>query len=91
MSTLQVELVAADRTVWTGEAGAVFARSIEGDLGILPGHTPMLAVLVAGQVRVETGGATQDVQIDSGFLSVDRDRVTIVAERVDASSLSPNS
>ena len=57
MSTLQVELVAADRKVWEGEATQVSARSIDGDLGILPGHTPILAVLVEGDVRIHAEGA----------------------------------
>lgn len=88
MSALQVELVAADRKVWEGEAQSVSARSIEGDLGILPGHTPLLGVLIQGEVRVVTsGGGTESVTIDGGFLSVDQDRVVIVADRVDAGSL----
>ena len=45
MAALQVELVAADRAVWSGAADMVSARSIEGELGILPGHTPTLLVL----------------------------------------------
>lgn len=88
MSALQVELVAADRKVWSGEARSVRARSTEGDLGVLPGHTPLLAVLVGGEVSIDTGSARETATIDAGFLSVDHDRVTIVAEKVDASSLS---
>lgn len=87
MSPLQVELVAADRKVWAGEATAVFARTMNGELGILPGHTPLLGVLVTGDLRFDTGGGRQTVQVDSGFLSVDHDRVTVVADSVDASSL----
>jgi len=84
---LQVELVAADRKVWEGEASQVSARSIEGDLGILPGHQPLLCVLAEGEVRVNSGGSWRAAQIDGGFLSVDHDRVTIVAESVDASGM----
>ena len=87
MSALQVELVAADRMVWRGEATFVRARSIEGELGVMPGHTPLLGVLVEGDVIIETGGSRQSVTIDSGFLSIDHDRVTIVAAQVDASGL----
>jgi F-type H+-transporting ATPase subunit epsilon len=85
VSTLQVELVAADRKVWEGEADMVVARTVDGELGILPGHTPLLGVLVEGEVRVKSGGGSQSATIDSGFLSVDRDKVIIVAESVDAS------
>lgn len=87
MSALQVELVAADRMVWQGEASFVRARSIEGELGIMPNHSPLLGVLVEGEVTIVTGGSRQAVTIDSGFLSVDHDRVTIVAAQVDASGL----
>lgn len=87
MSALQVELVAADRRVWSGEAQMVSARSIDGDLGILPGHTPLLGVLVSGEVRIQTGGGTETVTIDSGFLSVDQDKVVVVADSVDAGNL----
>lgn len=88
MSELQVELVAADRQVWQGEASMVSARSTDGDLGIMPGHTPLLAVLAAGEVRIQTAGRAESVTIDSGFLSVDHDRVVIVADNVDAAGLS---
>ena len=88
MSQLHVELVAADRKVWEGEARQVSARTMEGELGILPGHTPLLGILVEGDVRIEsTSGQVHTAAIDSGFLSVEHDRVTIVAEAVDASSI----
>jgi F-type H+-transporting ATPase subunit epsilon len=88
VSTLQVELVAADRKVWEGEADMVIARTVDGELGVLPGHTPLLGVLVEGEVRIKSGQGSQAVTVDGGFLSVDRDKVIIVAEAVDASSLS---
>jgi F-type H+-transporting ATPase subunit epsilon len=88
VSQLLVELVAADRKVWEGEARMVSARSIDGELGILPGHTPLLGILVSGDIRImSTEGTSQKATIDSGFLSVDHDRVTIVAEAVDASEM----
>ncbi len=88
MSQLHVELVAADRKVWEGDAKQVTARTIDGELGILQGHTPLLGVLVSGDVRIETmSGQIHAATIDSGFLSVDHDRVTIVAEAVDASRI----
>jgi F-type H+-transporting ATPase subunit epsilon len=88
MSPLYVELVAADHKVWEGEAKQVSARTVEGELGILPGHTPLLGILVSGDVRIESmAGQTHVATIDSGFLSVDHDRVTIVAEAVEASRI----
>lgn len=88
MSALHVELVAADRMVWEGEASSVSARSTEGELGILPGHSPLLGVLVTGEVRITpSGGGAESVTIDGGFLSVDADRVVIVADSVDAGNL----
>ncbi|MFM6849415.1 MAG: F0F1 ATP synthase subunit epsilon [Terrabacter sp.] len=91
MSSLKVEMVAADRKVWEGEAKFVRARSISGELGILPGHTPLLGVLVEGEVAIESlEGDRRTVTVDGGFLSVDSDVVTIVAEHVDASSMQAN-
>lgn len=81
---LTVDLVAADRTVWSGEASAVLARTLDGELGVLPGHTPLLGVLAPGEVRikgVEGDGITATV--DGGFLSVENDRVLVVAEGVE--------
>ena len=51
---LQVELVAADRLVWSGEATMVIARTAEGDIGILRNHAPVLSVLVEGVVEIQT-------------------------------------
>jgi F-type H+-transporting ATPase subunit epsilon len=88
LSQLNVELVAADRKVWEGEASQISARTVEGEMGILPGHTPLLGILVTGEVRIHSkAGQVHTASIDSGFLSVDHDRVTIVAEAVDASRI----
>ena len=83
MSSLNVDLVAADRKVWSGEASMVRARTAEGEIGIMPGHTPLLGVLIEGDVIIHaTEGGDQTARIDGGFLSVDHDSVTIVAETV---------
>lgn len=85
MSSLNVELVAADRKVWSGEASMVRARTQEGEIGIMPGHTPLLGVLIVGDVIISgaEGGESRSAHIDGGFLSVDHDTVTIVAETVE--------
>lgn len=83
MAVLQVELVAADRTVWRGEASMVLARTTDGELGVLPGHTPLLGVLVEGEVRISPStGEVLSADVGGGFLSVDHDRVVVVAESV---------
>ena len=86
MAVLQVELVAADRRVWDGEASMVIARTLEGELGVLPGHTPLLGVLGQGQVRITTDSGVITVDVDGGFMSVDHDRVTLVTETADVTS-----
>lgn len=90
MATLKVELVAADQTIWSGEASAVMARTTEGELGVMPGHTPLLGVLAPGEVRV-TGadGEVVHAQVDGGFLSVENNRVLVVAEGVSLGEAAP--
>ena len=56
--------------------------------GILPGHTPLLGVLVSGDVVIHGEGGEQTTTIDSGFISVEHDRVTIIAESVGAAGQS---
>ena len=80
---LQVELVAADRRVWGGEATMVTARTLDGSIGILAGHAPLLALLADGPVSISaSSGTTIVADVDSGFLSVDHDLVTLVAQHV---------
>ncbi|CBT75483.1 MULTISPECIES: F0F1 ATP synthase subunit epsilon [Glutamicibacter] len=81
MAELQVEIVAADHFVWSGAAKLVKARSVDGEIGVLPGHVPMLSVLAAGDLEIEPISESRfSVQIDGGFFSVDSDRVVIVAD-----------
>ena len=81
-AALQVELVAADRTVWSGRASMVLARTTEGDVGILANHAPVLSVLVPGVVDIHAEGEDHVVAaVDGGFLSVAGNRVSILAER----------
>lgn len=80
---LTVEIVAPDRVLWSGEASFVSAPSVEGSLGLLPGHEPLLSLLGKGTVKVVTvAGADWTVDISRGFVSFDHDSVTIVARPV---------
>lgn len=84
---MNVELVAPDRKIWSGEAEMVIARTTEGDIGILPGHEPVLGVLVESPVRIKHGEGEELVAaVHGGFLSVTRDSVSILAEIVELST-----
>ena len=79
-SSLKVSLVSADAEIWTGEATLVVAKTVEGEIGIMPGHEPILAILAEGQVRItELNGTKVLANAQDGFLSMDRNQVTIVA------------
>ncbi|WP_431711715.1 F0F1 ATP synthase subunit epsilon [Glutamicibacter uratoxydans] len=81
MAELQVEIVAADHFVWSGAAKMVKGRSVDGEIGVLPGHIPTLTVLAAGDLEIDpVSEARFTVQVDGGFFSVDSDRVVIVAD-----------
>ncbi len=83
---LHVEVVSADRTVWSGDATMVIARTTEGDVGILPHHAPVLSLLVDGVVDVQTAeGETWVAAVSRGFVSVANNRVSILAEYAEAS------
>lgn len=79
---MQVELVAVERRVWSGEASFVFARTTVGEIGVLPGHEPTLAQLEeAGIVRIDsTDGNSTTVAVHGGFLHITPEGVTILAE-----------
>ncbi|MEY2694396.1 MAG: hypothetical protein RLZ53_383 [Actinomycetota bacterium] len=82
--TLRVELVAADKAVWTGDAKMVIAKTVEGEIGLLAGHEPMLAILSSGEVRITlTDGDKLTANAEDGFLSVEHDVVTIVARHAE--------
>lgn len=79
---LRVDLVAVEQKVWTGEARMVVAHTTEGELGVLPGHSPLLGQLAEpGQVRIQpVDGEELAWNVDGGFLSVTTEGVTILAE-----------
>lgn len=79
---LQVELVAVEEKIWSGEAEMVVARTTEGELGVLPGHAPLLGQLAEpGEVRIKIAGGEQlTYNVTGGFVSVTGEGVTILAE-----------
>ena len=88
MATLNVDIVAVDRKIWSGEATFVFTRTTAGDIGILPRHIPLVAQLVDdAMVRVEREGEDDlRIAVNGGFMTVTEEGVTILAEFAEISS-----
>ena len=82
MAEIQVHLVAVERELWTGKAQMVVARTVDGDIGVMSGHSPLLAQLREGFAAriIETNGNVLGVAVHGGFLSVTKDGVSILAE-----------
>ena len=88
MATLQVELVAVEKMIWSGEASMVIARTTEGELGVLPGHAPLLGELAPGGVVTIRSQSGEDLVVAAhgGFLSVTERGVSILAETAELSN-----
>ena len=84
--TLHVELLMPDRKLWSGEAGLVIAKTLDGDIGIQTGHSPVFGILSPGSlVRIrevpgnDNPGDVVRAAVRDGFMSVTDDRVSILA------------
>ncbi|AKK10901.1 F0F1 ATP synthase subunit epsilon [Corynebacterium uterequi] len=89
MSSITTQLVAVDRTLWSGEAKLVTAQTTEGEIGVLPGHQPLLGQLVDNGIVTITpddGSEKLVAAVQSGFLSVSTDKITVLAERAEWAS-----
>ena len=87
MAELHVELVSVEREVWSGEAREVIARTTEGEVGILPGHAPLLGQLAeGGTVRIMQTDGEVVAAVSGGFLSVTDRGVTVLAEVAELSA-----
>jgi len=80
MSTFQVEVVSAEGQIFSGEATAVYAAAITGEIGILPRHAPLLTKLKAGALRVQTAAGEQAIFIGGGIMEVQPKLVTVLAD-----------
>jgi F-type H+-transporting ATPase subunit epsilon len=80
--TLRVALVVPDRELWSGEARTVVAKTTEGDIGVLAGHSPVFGILAEGSlVEILTEETSVKAAVSGGFLSVADDQVSILAEQ----------
>ena len=78
---LQFSLVSPERELFSGSVDQVDVPGTEGDLGILPNHSPLMAAIRAGVITVTDGGATSQYFVAGGFADVTPDGLTILAER----------
>lgn len=79
-SPLRVEVVSADGLIWQGDAVSVVARTMEGDIGIMANHEPLLAILVPSAAEVlSVEGKREIVAVDGGFLSVSDNHVSVLS------------
>ena len=80
MATIRLEIVTAERLVYSEEVNVVVAPGIDGELGILPRHAPLLTVLKPGEIRVIKDGEESYISVSGGFLEVLGNKVTILAD-----------
>ncbi len=81
MPTIQVDIVSAEREIFSGEAAMVFAPAVLGEMGIAPGHTPLVTRLAPGEVRVkQTDGSEAGFYVSGGMLEVQPKVVTVLSD-----------
>jgi len=78
--SLKIDIVTAERVVYSDEVDMVIAPGVEGQLGILPRHAPLMTMLQPGELRLRKGGEEVLMAITGGFLEVRPDRVVILAD-----------
>ncbi len=80
---LQVVVISPERTIFEGVADSVIAPAFDGELGILRGHAPLMALLGSGDLRVRHAGTVEHFHVEGGFLQVVDDVVTVLSERAE--------
>ena len=80
MANLKLDIVTAERIVYSAEVDAIVAPGAEGQLGILPHHAPLMTILQSGELVVRRGGEEDVMAISGGFLEVRPDRVIVLAD-----------
>jgi len=84
--TLIVEIVTPERIVYTNEVDMVVAPTLDGEIGVLPLHAPLVGALKAGEVRVKHGATTEWFAVSGGYVQVHEDKVIILADDAEAAS-----
>ena len=78
--TLKIEIITAERVVYTDDVNMVSAPGIEGRLGILPRHAPLMTMLAPGELRAKKGGEEISIAVTGGFMEVFQNKVTVLAD-----------
>jgi len=81
--TLHLEIVTPERQAFEDDVDMVIVPGIEGELGILPHHAPLITTLGVGELRIKKGGGEESFAIIGGFLQVRPDKVVVMAETAD--------
>ncbi|MGB2813692.1 MAG: F0F1 ATP synthase subunit epsilon [Dehalococcoidales bacterium] len=80
MSDIRLDVVTAERMVYSDSVDMVVAPGFEGQLGILPHHTPLMTALLPGELRIKKGSEEVSLVISGGFLEVRPDKVVVLAD-----------
>ena len=83
---LQLEIVTPERLAYSDQVDAVVLPGSEGELGVLPHHAPLVAMLGLGELRIRKGATEESFAIVGGFLQVRPDKVVVMAETADLAS-----
>ncbi len=83
MPSIKLDIVTAERIVYSEEVDAVIAPGVEGQLGILPHHAPLMTMLQAGELVARKGTQEESMAISGGFLEVRPDRVIVLADQAE--------
>lgn len=80
MATTRLEIVTAERVVFSEDVDVVIAPGIEGQLGVLPHHAPLMTTLMPGELLVRKGGEEFSLAVSGGFIEVRPDRIIVLAD-----------
>ena len=75
-----VEIVSAEKEIFSGKATMLFAPAIEGEIGVAPGYTPMVSLLGPGEVRVQTGDEESSFYVSGGLIEIQPTVVTVLSD-----------
>ena len=80
MASIRIDIVTAEQVVYSDDVDVIVAPGIQGQLGVLPHHTPLMTMLEPGELRIRKGGEELSLSISGGFLEVRPDRVIVLAD-----------